>query len=532
MGRSGESLPERERLQRRTCRSPEEIGSRQRIYGAAMSYTVIFVQFLTGLFYTPIILKTLGQSEYGIYSLSVSCISFLTIFDGGMNAAFVRFYVQTKENESRKIPALNGMFLKIFAALSVLAMIAGLLFSVFAQKIFGSNIRPDEYPILQRCLYLLTADAVIMVVNTVFTSLITANEEFVFGKVVNLFSAVLTPALTVPMLLNGHGAVVVMLIRLLVAGLTFLFNGIFCIKALKVQFDLRKGDGILLKNVLLFAGAIAAQAVMDQLNWQIDKWILGRVRGTGEISVYSVGSSLNQYYIILAGALSGVFIAKINRLAAQGNMAELNRLFQRTSRILAFFVFWIMTSYIFFGKSFIRCWAGAEYGDSYYVGLLIMLPVTASLTQGLGQDIARAKNRHKLQIIINLIVCSLNMLISIPLASLFGAVGSAFGSFVAEILICIVIQAFYYQKIVGLDMRAYFVEMLRIMKGLAIPVLFGGFLFKTGCVRAHYAFIVMFGLLYTGIYGISMWLLAVNEGEKAWIRGAVSGLFRKTGDGR
>ena len=81
-------------------------------------------------------------------------------------------------------------------------------------------------------------------------------------------------------------------------------------------------------------------------------------------------------------------------------------------------------------------------------------------------------------------------------------------------------------------MRAYFVEMLRIMKGLAIPVLFGGFLFKTGCVRAHYAFIVMFGLLYTGIYGISMWLLAVNEGEKAWIRGAVSGLFRKTGDGR
>ncbi len=513
-------------------RLPEISGKNQRVYGALMSYAVIFVQFLTGLLYTPLILKTLGQSEYGVYSLAVSCMGYMTIFDSGMNAAFVRFYVQTKAKKQEELPKLNGLFLKMFSVLAVLGVLIGILFSVCLREFFGTNIKPDEYSLMKQCLRLLTADAGIMVMNCVFTSLIVANEKFVFGKAIHLLSSILPPVLTIPMLIRGYGAAMVLCIKMAVDGITFLLNSIFCLKSLKIRFDLRKGDVCLLRNIILFAGAIAVQSVMDQLNWQIDKWILGRVRGTGEISVYSVGSSLNQYYIILAGALSGVFIAKINRLAAQGNMAELNRLFQRTSRILAFFVFWIMTSYIFFGKSFIRCWAGAEYGDSYYVGLLIMLPVTASLTQGLGQDIARAKNRHKLQIIINLIVCTLNMLISIPLASLFGAVGSAFGTFAAEILICIVIQALYYQRIVGLDMRAYFVEMLRIMKGLALPVLFGGFLFNTGCVRAHYASIVMFGLLYTGVYGISMWLLAVNEGEKAWIRGAASAFFRKTGDGR
>lgn len=507
-------------------------GSRQRVFGTVMSYAVIFVHFLTGIVYMPIILKTLGRSEYGVYSLAVSCMSYLTIFDGGMNAAFVRFYVQTKAKNEWELPKLNGMFAKIFAVLALAAVTFGLLSGAFPEMLFGKNIKPEEYDLLKRCLKFLAADAGIAVINCIFTSLITANEQFIFGKAVNLLSAIFIPALTIPMLFEGHGSAVILLIKLIADGAVCFINGVFCLKVLKISFDLRGRNTALLKSIMLFAGAIVVQSVMDQLNWQIDKLILARVRGTGEISVYSVGSSLNQYYIIFASALSGVFIAKINRLVAQNNMAEINLIFQKTSRILAFFVFWIMSSYIFFGKSFIYCWAGAEYRVSYYVGLLIMLPITASLTQGLGQDIARAKNRHKLQIIINLIVCSLNMLLSIPLASLFGAVGSAFGTFVAEIMICIVIQAFYYQRVIGLDMRAYFVEMMRIMKGLVLPVLFGMFLSKTGCVRADYGSIAMFGLLYTGVYGISMWFLAVNEGEKAWLCSAAFAVFRKKSNGR
>lgn len=186
-----------------------------------------------------------------------------------------------------------------------------------------------------------------------------------------------------------------------------------------------------------------------------------------------------------------------------------------------------MSAYIVFGKHFILRWAGVEYGSSYYVGLLIMLPVTVSLTQGLGQDIARAKNRHRLQIILNILVSFLNVFFSIPLASAYGAAGSAFGTFLAEIAICIVIQSVYYQKMIGLDMRAYLAEMLRIAKGLVIPALFGGMLVKSGWMRADYGSILLWGILYTGIYGCSMWFLSVNRDEKVWIREAVLSVFRK-----
>lgn len=519
-------------FQRREYRLFKMSSRKQQVYGAVMSYAVIFTQLLTGLFYTPIILKTLGQSEYGVYALVLSCMGYLTIFDTGMHAAFVRFYVQEKEKNADGLPGLNGLFLKIFFLLAIASIVFGVLLSVFSQNVFGGNIKPEEYLVLNKCLKLLALDAGLTVLNCVFTSLIIANEQFVFGKLVNLFSAVLTPALTLPMLLRGNGAVMVLFIKLIVDGMAFFMNGVFCLRILRITFDLRKQDTLLWKSIVLFAGAIVVQSMVDQFNWQVDKLVLGRVCGTGDISIYSVGSSLNQYYITMACAVSGVFIVKVNQLEAQENMRELNHLFQKTSRLFALLFFWIMSAYIVFGKNFILRWAGTEYGASYDVGLLIMLPVTISLTQGLGQDIARAKNKHRLQIILNILVSFLNVLFSIPLASIYGAVGSAFGTFLAELAICIVIQFVYYQKIIGLDMRAYFIEMLRIAKGLVIPALFGRILVKSGWMHADYGSIFLWGIFYTGVYGCSMWLLSVNVDEKEWIRAVVSTVFRKNRSGR
>ena len=83
---------------------------KQMSFGIVLSYMIIIAQFATGLLYTPIVLKTLGQSQYGIYSLCTSFMGYLTIMNSGANAAYIRFYVQTKEKNPKKIPGLNGVF--------------------------------------------------------------------------------------------------------------------------------------------------------------------------------------------------------------------------------------------------------------------------------------------------------------------------------------------------------------------------------------------------------------------------------------
>ena len=69
---------------------------KQMSLGVILSYISIAVRLLAGILYTPILLHTLGQSQYGVYSLCISFIGYLTILNAGVNAAYIRFYVQEK----------------------------------------------------------------------------------------------------------------------------------------------------------------------------------------------------------------------------------------------------------------------------------------------------------------------------------------------------------------------------------------------------------------------------------------------------
>ena len=113
---------------------------KQMTLGVVLSYITIAVELLTGLFYTPLVLRLLGQSQYGIYSLVISFTGYLTIFNAGANAAYIRFYVQAKETDKTKVDGLNGLFLVIFSALAVIGVSAGLLISRFSPQLFGDKI--------------------------------------------------------------------------------------------------------------------------------------------------------------------------------------------------------------------------------------------------------------------------------------------------------------------------------------------------------------------------------------------------------
>ena len=58
-------------------------------FGALLSYVVIVLNMVIGVLYTPILTSKLGQSEYGLYSLVTTVISYLTILDFGFGNAII-----------------------------------------------------------------------------------------------------------------------------------------------------------------------------------------------------------------------------------------------------------------------------------------------------------------------------------------------------------------------------------------------------------------------------------------------------------
>lgn len=486
--------------------------------GVILAYTMVATELLVGLLYTPLVLHYLGQSQYGIYSLVISFTGYLTIFDAGVSAAYVRFYVQTKETEPERANGLNGLFLTIFIILAVIGVCAGLTITRFVPQLFGDKILPEEYQLVRQCFRLLTALTGVTVVNSCFNSMVVANERFIFGKSLNCILTIIAPIATVPLLLNGFACSAILAVRLAVSAAGLAVNIWYCIIILKTKFVFERQSRRFIRLLCSFTGILFLASVSEQINWQIDKFILARTHGTAQISVYSVGTTFNTVYTQIGSAVSGVFIAQVNRLVSRDDHTGLNDLFVRTSRINMYVCCFIMLGYTFFGKVFITRWAGAGYADSFLVGWLLMMPLTLSMTLGLRSAIGQAKNLHHILIRINIILCILNLLISIPLAMKWGALGSAFGTFLSEALIRCVVLPLYTWKTLKMDMRRTFFSLATILPSFLIPVALGVAMNYFHLVKSSYPSIAVYAVIFTVVYVASIWLFAMNREEKDLVR--------------
>lgn len=94
--------------------------------GFILSYISIFIQSIISILYTPVMLRLLGESNYGLLQLAVSTMSSLSILSFGFGSSYMRFYSQYKaDNDNNAISVLNGMFTIIFISVSILSLIVG-----------------------------------------------------------------------------------------------------------------------------------------------------------------------------------------------------------------------------------------------------------------------------------------------------------------------------------------------------------------------------------------------------------------------
>ena len=60
--------------------------------GSILSYLQLVTNIIIQLAYTPIMIRLLGASEYGLYNTVSSTISMLGILSAGFNACYIRYY--------------------------------------------------------------------------------------------------------------------------------------------------------------------------------------------------------------------------------------------------------------------------------------------------------------------------------------------------------------------------------------------------------------------------------------------------------
>lgn len=499
----------------------------ERKSGVVLSYVNLALSIVIGLFYTPFLLRMLGSSEYGLYSLAAALISYLTLLDLGFGNALVRYNSRIRA-QKKNDASLNGLFLILYSGVALICLIIGIVLCVNIEGFFKTSFTPDQIERTRIIFIILLANICISFPISVFTSLIKAYERFTFSKVITILTNLLSKGITLIVLYLGFRTSIAVAAVTAIVNITLgICSVIYCFTKIHVKISFKGMDKPLIREIGAYSFWIFINILVDQLYASTDSIILAKVSGTIAVSVYTIGVTFKSYFTEMSTAISGVFLPHITQMLANGKekMNEVSALFNRVSRLQYLFLAFAMTGFIVYGREFILLWAGEGFNDSYYIALIIMIPSIIPLSQNLGITVLQALNKHKYRSAIYLFLALLNVGISIPLAMKYEGIGSAIGTAVACVLGQIIIMNWLYARKIGLDIKEYWKQAGLITVEM-LPVAAVGVGLNYIYTNNSWIDLIVKILVITVVYLIYGWLVMFNKYEKSLII-SVKNKFRR-----
>ncbi len=504
------------------------MGTNQLKAGVVLSYVSLLLANIISFLYTPFMLRMLGQSEFGLYSLVASTVAYLTLLDFGFGSAVIRFTAQLrsqgKQNEQYE---LFGMFLIFYTCIGVIAFIAGLSLYFNVDKLFSASMTADEVDKARIMMLLFVFNIAITFPLSIFGSIITAYENFVFQKLVNILRILLNPCIIIPMLLMGYKAVGMVVIITVLNIISLFLNFWYCFARLKIKIYFTNIDFGLIKEIAGYSFYIFLVIIVDKLYWNSGQFILGIVTNTTAVAIYAIAIQFQSYYLNFSMSISGVFLPRVTSMVTRNSSdKDLSDLFIRTGRIQFFIMSFLVSGFCLFGKAFIEIWAGIDYRDAYLMAIILIIPLSVPAIQNLGLIILQARNQLKFRSILYLIVAIISLVISIPLAKLYEGVGCAIGTSLALIVGNIVAMNIYYYKVIHIDIPGFWREIIRI--SWPVIIISGiGLLLNVFHPNDNILSLVGKILLFTLSYIPIVWFMGMNQYEKNLLRVPLIGVKSK-----
>ena len=324
----------------------------ERRTGVVLSYIQVILNVLVNIIYVPVLLHYLGQSEYGLYQIVGSFFSYVTVFESCMSAGVLRNYCNAlgKQDEqlAREILSTARSIYRLMAAgMTGLGVVVILGFRAFyASSFTGAELQESTI-----ILGMLFCNMVATLLSSVYLTVITGQERFVFLKISGILLQTVQPLLVILCVMRLPYA---MSVTAVIAGLNLvniLFRWWYVQCRLEIRIPTLKPNSKVAKEILTLSSAILIGCIADQIFWKTDQVILGKMFSTAVVAVYSVGAQIYMIYMQFGTQIAGVFYPRVSVLYQEENgLQKVSDLFIRVGRA-TFFVILLVLNFCLYGSA-------------------------------------------------------------------------------------------------------------------------------------------------------------------------------------
>lgn len=483
--------------------------------GVILNYVIIALNSLVGIVYTPFMLRMLGQSEYGLYSLAASVIAYLSILDFGFGNAVVRYTAKYRaEGRASNQYSLFGMFTVIYSVLGLLVFIGGIILTTQIDTMFAATMTSTELSRMKPIMMLMTFNLAVTFPLSIYGAIITAYERFIFLRVVQIVRIILNMCVMICLLTMGYKALALVVVQTIFNVTSLLINYFYARKKICIRLDFSRFDRPLFKEIVVYSFWIFLNLIMDRVYWSTGQFVLGITYGTVAVAVFAVAIQLENIYMTFSTAISGVFLPKITAMVSTGKSnQELSNLFISTGRIQYLILSFILTGFIVFGQAFINLWAGDGYEDAYIITLLFMVALIVPLIQNIGISILQARNQMKFRSLLYVAIAILCLIVQFPMAKQYAGIGCAITIACSLILGHGLIMNIYYYRVQKIDILRFWKEIIRMS---VVPILMTTLFYYVTSRYVIYTIreLILFIIAYSLLYMPLLYKFSMNNNEK------------------
>lgn len=499
----------------------------QKKAGVLLSYVNLAISTIIPFFYTPIMLGILGQSEYGLYSLSNSVISYLSLLQFGMGSAVIRYIAKYRAtDEKEKTNQITGLFTVIYIFFAVLVIVVGCIFMLLSPVIFSNGLSEAEISKMRILIIIMTLSTAFSFISVVFSSIINAYEKFIFKKTTDIILTILTPLFNLLVLFLGYASVGIAIVSLIFQIVVLPIYMWYVAKRLGIKMKFVKPEKTFLIELFSFSIFMFLSSIADLLFWSTDNVLIGAMIGSAAVAVYNVGGVFTNLMRNLTSAINDVFVPKVTMMVAVDKPnSELSDLMIRVGRLQYLMVSLLISGFIVFGQMFIHYWSGDVYADAYWVSLVTFLPSAIPILQNIAFGVIVAQHKHKFRCYIYFGIAILNAISTFFIIPYFGYIGAAICSGVSYIIGHGIILNIYYRSVIKLDVFGFWINILKMSFIPAILTIIGYWVVNI-IIPWNIILMLVEGIGFVLVFILLTWFFTMNEYEKDTFRGLLNSMIR------
>lgn len=411
------------------------------------------VNAITIFIMTPVLIRSMGDHNYGIFALATSIMGYMSILDLGLNPAISRYiskYSAIQDSHNTRI--YYSASLLVLSVIGVIASVIMLALLLYDPQILAPADAPYEPQYTYALLILLVQSLFVFPRIALIATLNGRNLFHVHNNITIILSLVYI-VVVLALINSDNGLVLVLLVGLVseIIKTAYLYAYITMqigLRFVHAGFDIMRSA---IYTLVRFSSKSFIQGASFKLASHSDNMIIAGFLNASYIVSYSLPVALyGQIYTVVAN-INIVYLPVFTDLHTRGERAKLVETYLKSTRLITAISIFSLGSVLVLADNFISMWVGPDYAEKCSV----VVPYLGAhgiiyLFNPLANQLVTAMNSHSVFAKLSVYEAALNIALSILLVNEYGLAGVALGT----LLSCLIIKIFrtaYCMKLLSLS---------------------------------------------------------------------------------